>query len=237
MQVLRGLTGLTQHEVAQRLGLSQQSVARLEGGRFAASVSSLKGMADLFAVHQRWLRDGTLPVFSTPAVFFSLPSYPRPFHRMGMIDTILKELLPAFLREAHVAAAWHTLGPLFVFRSGETWIFLHSGMFGLPITDIFDSLPLPTTLIPVLPQKLYEGWKELANVLPELAPYLELQDAQVQQIISSIQEQSARAGTLKEAVVGRLRTKIQALLDAGGVSAQDVLGPLLNRGQDADVGE
>ncbi len=58
LRTAREMAGLSQGQVAKRLGLHRPSVSEMEAGRRRVSVEELAELADLYAVDLSWLAGG-----------------------------------------------------------------------------------------------------------------------------------------------------------------------------------
>lgn len=56
----------TQHEVAQRVARSPQTISFWETGRTVPKLAELRTLADLFSVSLEWLAEGEMPMISNP---------------------------------------------------------------------------------------------------------------------------------------------------------------------------
>lgn len=62
IRTAREMAGLSQGQVAKKLGLHRPSVSEMEAGRRRVSAEELSELADLYAVDLSWLADGeTVP--------------------------------------------------------------------------------------------------------------------------------------------------------------------------------
>ena len=90
----RKLKGLSQEELAERLGVSRQAVSKWETGEALPEITKLKGLADVFGVTTDFLLNDNEDVFMRQEVKAS-----DPFDKFtNWIDTLPSKLAPFFKR-------------------------------------------------------------------------------------------------------------------------------------------
>lgn len=90
----RKLKGLSQEELAEKLGVSRQAVSKWETGEALPEITKLKGLADVFGVTTDFLLNDNEDVFMRQEVKAS-----DPFDKFSMwIDSLPAKLAPFFKR-------------------------------------------------------------------------------------------------------------------------------------------
>lgn len=90
----RKLKGLSQEELAEKLGVSRQAVSKWETGEALPEITKLKGLADVFGVTTDFLLNDNEDVFMRQEVKAS-----DPFDKFtNWIDTLPSKLAPFFKR-------------------------------------------------------------------------------------------------------------------------------------------
>lgn len=227
IKLLRGLSGLSQLELAQLIQTTQRTVAKLEGGTFRPSAASLFRLIQLFSVTDHWLTSGALPVFNHCAVLFVLSYFPRPGRRIPTIQEILRDHLAAFFKDAEIREAWNPLNDLFIFQAQETWVFLSSGMFDDIVTQAADRAHVSIRRLPSMARGLLATPEGFPKVLRDLAPHLNIPTSRVDVLVDSVRGQTLQREAVQRVAAGPLRERIRALIAASGLSPQEVLLPLL----------
>ena len=90
----RKLKGLSQEELAEKLGVSRQAVSKWETGEALPEITKLKGLADVFGVTTDFLLNDNEDVFMRQEA-----KSPDPFDKFSMwIDSLPAKLAPFFKR-------------------------------------------------------------------------------------------------------------------------------------------
>lgn len=225
--MLRGLAGLTQHELGRLLGVQQRTIAKLELDAFKPSVIVEGQLCEVFSITRDWLMRGNVPVFSRPAVLFVLSHFPKPGRRIGMIARLLESHLAAFLTEVKVSDVWSPLNEVFIFKCQSTLFFFSTGLFGQIVAGILNRLPISWHLTSFIPAGNLASWRDFAQALSQVAAEIGVESSQAPALIQSIEEHGRRMEAIQQDTVRSLREKIRELLEASGLSADEVLLPIL----------
>lgn len=223
IRLLRALCGWSQTELAHFLQTTQRTVAKLEADAWYPSEAMRSRCRQLFAVTDRWLIHGILPVFDRPAVLFVLPDLSCSGRRLAAIARVLDDHLPAFWEEVRIQEVWHFGRDLFIVRSVETWMFLSAGIFENEVVKAVYRMPVSMRTLSPPARELLMTPDNFAEVLRELAPHLAIPPSQVEGLITSVQVQlRQRDAVWRDAVRTTLLTHMRAMLAASGLSREEM---------------